>query len=1286
MGSALVRPPAQKQLAEAQKKKKEKNAKTSKWGRLKTKAARQQLNKEAQRVLSIMREELTRPVDGFDIPPGEAQRYVALNEVRRLRARLAAATRSPERDVYKAHLHKAVRVQQAIKRNPDRHWAKYGYEIGRSRDEDVERMRKQGVLLAITAASDYTAVDAGMHAGGILRDVHCSTPRRSAADFEALETEKARLGAEAKARADAFEALSEEEQQEIKVAKILRRMLAQRLAACFTQWQSRVEEIKQSRFAEYAIYVRRAVLILPSVPRGASDGSKSKLARVLKVAEVDPENLTLQDNPPVRPEPNVESVLIVQEPSEEEEKTRNEQRYLAALHKSDTPAPTTLPAPAPAAAADDDDITMIKSFPTIRLPVDPDKALRLVRPMLKLRWGLDAHVLSYTCDEEQESDERGWRLFEVESHDASWIPERKVPGQQGYREGERFRRIGEIDTNDMEPAAAARVNNLPHEEGGSYEDYDRTRPLHGAQWMELAKAVGTGARQPLDVGPTSRAPQMASWYEPREIRYARARQREAAGCVIAEKGSDPIKKRPPWRQMGWWTFVADWIDRGLREQGWKRDGPLYQVSLTNLRCVLRCATQHNGDVYFSAHSKKSRGRKACIIAPFLASYKFWRRQVPFVVSADAGLRWLLTQDVRWRLKVRIGSMDDEEPDDEIYGRKFARMELPEYSGTYASTQIWIRCLRALAECQIDSDFRSTRMKEMQWPVLDHHGILARWKSMFGLLGGGSGGDEKQPPSRPATANTRDGTGNVGTTSSTFGTASSLVQQLIYKGELRSDQVDDLSCPKMLLTLEIWLTQLFEHSRIPPLVLLHERFRPEHCFVARGAGNRGADLFAFSDMEGGIRTHPLFAVQRLFDEWPGAIKYDDGMFLSAEKKPPNVISSSSSSSSTLMTAGDDPEIARHVAAIADEKLVGTRASTQKDRRLLRDSYLKCWKRWVAAAPARRDFCLARKLWPLVEACRMATDLMEIEADSDRAHQRDPLLREAAPTLRACASLAAEVIAGLHDGVGDGDGGNVKRSALRPVRAWDDGVINLQSEDGDFEAACKVSSDIDVRSLIWRYLELAPIKYEPEETDLKSPRVRDSYVAFDVPLHTCGIRDGDTLTFKIIKLPPVVRVSLTDELGRLKDTFKGTNNFCPDLPKIDVFTPGSTGYAWRTADRLIVETVVTDQAMRRYKKESAAALHASLHDPARAGRPRTPTCGEGEGPRFFSSSQKVEDQEEQEELEEEGGMQAEADVKMLGKLRLERKYAKNKEFQNVPLVLKSAVEMVALRKRKGIKSTW
>ena len=1143
--------------------------------------------RNTERIVKIIRDELKRPPDGYDIPPGDGQRYVALNEVRRLRTRLAAACMVPERDIYKAHLHNSECVQKAIRRNPDRHWAKYGYQIGRSADVEEERMGKKDELLSITAASHYTAVEAGMLPGGILRNEFCSTPRRSRADAEAEEKEIAQRAAEAKARSDAFHSLSDEEKQKARAEKLMRRMISQRLAACFTTWCESVAEIKNSRFVHYAIYVRRAILILPSVPKGNSNGSKSKLARVLKTKEVgDAHNLRLRDNPPVRPEPNVVSVLIVKQPSEGE-----------------------------------DSSDLVKSFPTITLPSCPDKAMRLVRPELKRQWGLDAHVLSYSCDEEQESSERGWRLFEVESHDASWIPERKLPGQKGYSVGERYQSVGDVDTNDMDPHQSARVGNPSLENRRSDINLDSLLPNHGAQWMELDEAIGAGPHDKLDVGPTSRAPQMTSWYEPLEIQYARARQREDAGCIIEEKGIAPVKSRPPWRQLGWWSFALKWIDQSLKKHGWHRDGPLYQVTLTDLHCVLRCATKCNGDVYFSTHSKNSRGSKASTISSFLASHKFWQRQVPFVVASDDKLRWLLTQDIRWRLKVRVEDMDDEEPDDVIYKRKFDEMNLPECSGMYEQTQVWIRCLQAVAECQIDSDFRSTRMKEMKVPTLDHNDILSRWKRLVGF---------------------RDGVDELGKK-----VGGKLIEKLVYKGELRSDQLADLRSLQMLNTLEKWLCRLFVDSRIPPLVLQHEKFRPKHCFVAPRAGPKGIDLFAFTDMATGVLTHPFFAVQRLFDEWPGSFKYDDGMFL------------------TSANQSKDKDLS------AIESRTGTRASTQRDRRLLRDNYLKCWKRWEPATVARKDFVLARKLWPIIEACRMEIEFEEIIADADRAHQQHSLLLEAAPTLRSCAALAAEILAGLHEDLLSKS--ESKRSALRPVRAWEEGIVNLVSDNGSFEAKAKVSSDIDVRTLLWRYLELAPTKYVREETDLKSPRVRDTYVALDVPLHTCGIRDGDTLTFRIVKLPPVVKVSLTDELGRLKDTFKGTNNWCPDLPKVDVYTPGSTGYAYMTPDTLLVDTTVPEESMQKYERDSKAAHYASLHDTAKAGRPRTPTCRDQEGPRYFN--QKISDSKNF----------SVSPVHELEEVRLTRKY-KKKSIDRNPLELKSAVDKVELKKRKGLKSTW
>jgi hypothetical protein len=138
-----------------------------------------------------------------------------------------------------------------------------------------------------------------------------------------------------------------------------------------------------------------------------------------------------------------------------------------------------------------------------------------------------------------------------------------------------------------------------------------------------------------------------------------------------------------------------------------RDGPMYQITLTDDHCVFRCATRHHGDMYFSVASKKSVFKHSSVIAQYMSDIKFWRRQLPYVVGSDKKLNFLLLQDVRWRLTVRIDKMDDEDSDDDIYNAKYQEMKLPIKSGKegFASTQLWMNCLEAIAECQIDADFR-----------------------------------------------------------------------------------------------------------------------------------------------------------------------------------------------------------------------------------------------------------------------------------------------------------------------------------------------------------------------------------------------------------------------------------------------------------------------------------------------------------------------------------------------------------------------------------------------------
>ena len=92
---------------------------TSKWKVVQEK--RDLLNdKDALRVHTIIRTELQRPTDGSDLPEDrERLKYHALNEVRRLRQRLAYATTEPERDKYVAHLTKSAAARSALKRNPE---------------------------------------------------------------------------------------------------------------------------------------------------------------------------------------------------------------------------------------------------------------------------------------------------------------------------------------------------------------------------------------------------------------------------------------------------------------------------------------------------------------------------------------------------------------------------------------------------------------------------------------------------------------------------------------------------------------------------------------------------------------------------------------------------------------------------------------------------------------------------------------------------------------------------------------------------------------------------------------------------------------------------------------------------------------------------------------------------------------------------------------------------------------------------------------------------------------
>ena len=544
----------------------------SKWSILKKKKV--VLTKNALKVLDVIYTELDKPLDGSDMPESGSERlhYHSVNEVRRLRAKLNYLQRVPEKDRYQSALKRAAAARSALKRNPEKTQRSDKYD--KSRTDQAKRIQ------TIVPSTDSTAVDNGMFAGGILRDQYCTSPRGTS-DTSTTST----------------------------------------TSTTSNMFSSTSTSTSCLKLVPYSIFVRRAIINLPSIPKKSSDGTKSKVNRVMKVCEVDTKaNLYLIENPPTRPEPNVVTVLVSISPDKEQQ--------------------------------------MLKHFPTIDLPMNPDDALKCVRVELKRQWGLDAHVLSYHADPDQETDEKGWRLFEVEAHDASWIPTRLIPLNHGYRNQippEQYKDIHGNRSNYDQEGHLEYLNTFTTEsktqtKPGKTNTTTTTKtksnvidlfstklnkqdtpnsstqllireieiPMHGADWMELDLAVGVGGLEELDVSSTSRDPLIHEWHEIRELRYARERQHEALLMLIQREGK--VVKRSPWRQLGWYTFAVGWVDQQLSMQPkdhkgflWQRDGPMYQITLTDTHCVFRCATKHHGDVYFSTSSKKSRGRCSSVI-------------------------------------------------------------------------------------------------------------------------------------------------------------------------------------------------------------------------------------------------------------------------------------------------------------------------------------------------------------------------------------------------------------------------------------------------------------------------------------------------------------------------------------------------------------------------------------------------------------------------------------------------------------------------------------------------
>ena len=202
-----------------------------------------------------------------------------------------------------------------------------------------------------------------------------------------------------------------------------------------------------------------------------------------------------------------------------------------------------------------------------------------------------------------------------------------------------------------------------------------------------------------------------------------------------------------------------------------------------------------------------------------------------------------------------------------------------------------------------------------------------------------------------------------------------------------------------------------------------------------------------------------------------------------------------------------------------------------RRAIRDEYLKCWKRWTKLGESRKLFNISRHLFQVFEATRLWNDIETMYCDEfDVPRVRKLIVKRLQNVLKVIDYLEKE-------GSGEKKNETVeKASGLRPVNPWKNGMIKIESDDGTFKRVINVEDSlVTVSELIWDELGL-----NEDEAEVKSPRVRNVYVGFDLDLHDNGIRDGDTIIFKLTALEKIVE---EDNEGRLPDTFKAWHALPP-----------------------------------------------------------------------------------------------------------------------------------------------
>ena len=187
------------------------------------------------------------------------------------------------------------------------------------------------------------------------------------------------------------------------------------------------------------------------------------------------------------------------------------------------------------------------------------------------------------------------------------------------------------------------------------------------------------------------------------LTFSDPQQQAAVEACLGEIASGTIPKlRVPWAQPGWQANTEKWIRSQLLQLGDPVIGPIEQIKIWFLSCVLRAPTAH-GYVYFKVTNATAMMVNEAIVTQALA--QMFPDYMPKPLCIDAKLGWMLLADfgkpVGWDAPIAVRA---------AVLRDFARLQIA--SATKIDELLTIGCidrrLPKLAE-QIDPLFADAEM-------------------------------------------------------------------------------------------------------------------------------------------------------------------------------------------------------------------------------------------------------------------------------------------------------------------------------------------------------------------------------------------------------------------------------------------------------------------------------------------------------------------------------------------------------------------------------------------------